>query len=367
MGLFGNKQQDAFLGVDIGAGGIKLVELHKQKNRPVLWTYAIADEALDIHVDFPMPGEAGAAPAAMPNMMNDERVTQYAMLLKELVKKAKVTATRVVASLPVSQVFHAVVTLPQVPEKELDHHVKAKVKKMLPRPIEHMQVVHQVIPKAADDKTKNIRVLVTAAPKPLVTFFTAIFQKAGLQLEELETEAFALERSLVGRDKATAMVVDVGSERTNFFIIDQGVPITQRSINMGGRLFDERLGQVLGMDPSAVRQFKIDLARTGSTPLSVEPFRQLIDPILKEVQYSLDLFLHQSGNEDKKPEKIILTGGSAVFPPVIAALQETFPMKVFVGNPWARVVHQQGLKPVLDSFAPRMGVCIGLALRNLEQ
>ena len=373
MALFGKKQSDAFIGVDSGAGGIKLVELHKQKNRPVLWTYAIADEQLDVHAPMmksPLEEEDdptnGKQKKSMPDPLQDERVTHYAALLKELIKQAKVTTNRAVASLPVSQVFHAIITLPPVPEKELAHHVQAKAKKMLPHPIEEMQVVHQVIPKKAGDTSKDIRVLVTAAPKSLVTFFTAIFQKAGLQLEELETEAFALERSLVGRDKSTAMIIDIGSERTNFFIVDQGVPLTQRSIYMGGSVIDKKLGQLYGLDASKVGQWKVDLSKVAGKGVPMAPFQSMVDPILKEVQYSLDLFLHQSGNEGKRLEKIVLTGGSSVFPPIAAALQETFPVNVFVGNPWARVVHQQGLKPVLDSFGPRMGVAIGLALRNIE-
>ena len=35
-------------------------------------------------------------------------------------------------------------------------------------------------------------------------------------------------------------------------------------------------------------------------------------------------------------------------------------MKVFVGDPWARVVYQQGLKGILNDLGPRMGVSIGL-------
>lgn len=364
MPLFA-KKTEAYLGIDIGAGGMKLVELHKTKNRPQLWTYGFMNEPLDIHMAGKAPVETQeAGEASLP--VTDERVEKYAAYLKELVKKSRATTKYATASLPVSYVFHAVITLPLVPEKELDYHVRAKVEKMLPFPIDEMQVVHQ---KVGDEKAnaakKFLTILVTAVPKNIIEFYTAIFQKAGLFLEELETEAFALERSLVGRDPATSMVIDIGAERTNFFIVDNGVPITHRSIQMGGKNMDILLQNVLGMEPQIVSQMKKDMSHLVPSDMPDELFLSAVDPILKEIQYSFDLFLHQTGNENKRPEKIILTGGASLFPPFVASIARKFPMKVFVGDPWARVVYQQGLKPVLDGVGPRMAVSIGLALRNI--
>ncbi len=384
MSLF--SKTESSLGVDIGAGGIKLVELHKVKGRPLLWTYAMADQNLDIHVDTNKDKTAqdllaegkGDAKTIIYENKGDEkqlnknlagkadpRIDKYANLLKAAAEAAKITTKKVTASLPVSQVFHAIITLPKVSKDEISHHVMAKVKKMLPRPIEEMQVVHQVVPSPPSEKGKSIRVLVTAAPKDLVRFYTSIFQKAGFQLEELETEAFALERCLVGRDKATAMIVDVGAERTNFFIVDQGLPVTHRSIQVGGNHFSTVLEESLGIEKNLTEIVKSDISRLGIGKIPTDLFLNLLDPIIKEIQYSFDLFLSQTGNENKHPEKIILTGGASVFPPIAEIIKENFPLKVFVGDPWARVVYQQGLKSILDSYGPRMAVTIGLALRGM--
>lgn len=376
MSLF--HKDDSHLGVDIGAHGIKLVELKKTKGRPQLWTYGIIDEKLNIHISQseqkkmddtvpPVPAlkKLGEHEEMVPKKKKNGRAEHYGALLKELIKQTKVTARTATASLPVSYVFHTVLTLPQVPEKEVGHHVKAKVAKMLPRPIEEMQVVHQIIPQGKDEQQKYMRVLVTAAPKELIVFYTEIFQHAGIELEELETEAFALERSLVGRDTATVMVVDIGAERTNFFIMDKGLPMTHRSLQLGGKTFDRLLQQHLGVEESQVGQLKHDMAFMQEKDIPFDLFAPAIEPMVKEIQYGFDLFLHQTGNEQKRPEKIILSGGSAVFPPIAKILSDSFSMKVFVGDPWARVVYQQGLKTVLDSLGPRMAVSIGLSLRNI--
>lgn len=377
------KSVNTSLGVDIGAGGIKLVELQKQKGRPRLWTYALVDQPLDIHVSRQRDKSVEDLLEEKQNKIStflkrkkkpvdeiwevedDPRIDEYAKLLKFTVQKARVTAKYVTASLPVSHIFHAVINLPIVDEKELPHHVAAKVKKMLPQPIEQMQVVHQVIPQTGEAKAKSIKTLVTAAPKNIVRFYTNIFQKAGLQLDELETEAFALERSLVGVDRATVMVVDIGAERTNFFIIDQGLPVTHRSVQMGGDVLGAILQEKLGLSAEEIMAVKQDLSKLPGNKIPAEAFMRLIDPIIKEIQYSFDLFLHQTGNENKRPEKIILTGGACLFPPIAEMIRESFSMKVFIGDPWARVVYQQGLKGMLDKIGPRMAGAIGLALRGM--
>ncbi len=377
MGIFSNKE--AYLGVDIGAHGIKLVELRKTKGRPQLWTYGLADKELNIGLlerkektPEELLAETGSVIRGadkqkegkpMP-VLEDPRIEQYAKLLRELCKRAKVTTKKTSASLPVSHIFHAVLTMPKIDRKEIEPVVKAEIQKMLSRPIDEMQIVHQVIPEAVVGHDKYLRVLVTAAPKQLVQFYTAIFQRAGLVLQELETEAFALERSLVGKDTATVMVVDIGAERTNFFIINNGLPLTHRSISEGGNTIDRTLVSALGVEPDMVGQIKHDMSRY-SGKIKTEIFSSFIGPIIKEIEYGFDLFLHQTGNEGKKPEKIILTGGSCVLPFIREEIQKVFPMKVFVGDPWARTIYQDGLKTVLDGLGPRMAVSIGLAMRNI--
>jgi len=376
MSLFG-KHSDAALGVDIGSNGIKLVEMKKAKGRPQLWTYGILDEQLDIHPEAredAAPKDLLHSEAAMestesqkknktaPPPVADPRVKKYAEMLKHLVKETKAHSRIATASLPVSEVFHTVITLPKVDKKkDLLPIVRAEVKKFISRPIDEMQIMHQLIPEESD---KYSRVLATAAPRSVIQFFTAIFQQAGLELKELETEAFAIERSLVGRDKTTAVVVDIGAQRTNFFIMSRGLPITHRSIQLGGDMITEMIQRELSIDARAANQIKRDISRMKNLG-GGEIFHSLLTAITKEVKYSMDLFTNQTTVKVQPPEKIILTGGSSVFPLFAETLSTAFNMRVFVGDPWARVVYQQGLKQTLDKIAPRMSVSIGLALRNM--
>jgi len=376
-------KEKSYLGVDIGAHGIKMVELKNTKNRPQLWTYGILEKNLDIHLhnskkiedkEEKKPENAQAyfpqdkvmktdnSLSQMQVVLSDEdRINQYADMLKVLMKKSKVSTKHASSSLPVSQVFHTVINLPKVEEKAISTIVKAEVAKMIPYPIEEMQVIPQKIP--VENKNGNITLLVTAAPKILISFYSKIFQRSGLQLMELETEAFALTRSLVGRDTTVSMIVDVGAERTNFFIIDNATPMTYRSLHIGGNDFDRILASTLGLEGDIASKVKSSLS-LENMKLSSESFVSILDPIVQEIKYSFDLYLRQSGNIGKRPEKIVLSGGASLFPVIQDYITQKFDMKVFVANPWARVMHQDGIKKILDNLGPRMAVSIGLALRN---
>ena len=125
---------------------------------------------------------------------------------------------------------------------------------------------------------------------------------------------------------------------------------------------------MLGVSQDHAEQIKIDLA-SGTVDRRIESslFSALLEPVVKEIQYSIDVYKSQvrDNSTDRGIEKIILTGGVAFFPPFMDYLKQKFPLTVFIGDPWARVVYQQGLKNVLDNLGPRMAVSVGLAMRNL--
>lgn len=382
----------SYLGIDLGAGGLKMVELRQEKNRPVLFTYGLTKGAQDVHQLLakrdvstaemlgkePMAGLAGIQQnqgkiKIDPTFTIDRsQVARYASLIRGVCAAAKTRATTAVASLPVSAVFHAIVTLPLVKKEEFDRILKAEVKKLLPYPLEEVVLDSQVMPAAPGQKSQ--RVLVNAVPRALVVFYTQVFKQAGLILDSLEPESIALSRALIGRDTASTMLIDIGAERTNFFIVDQALPITHHSIEVGGAKINAALDKRLGLDPSLTEQVKHDLfthlmetTTDGSLGREkfLEIFNSIIDPIFKEIDYSLEMYLRQSDNENKRPERIILTGGGALFPYLAEEIGKKFNVKCYIGDPWGRVVYQEALKPLLRSIAPRMAVAIGLALRNV--
>ena len=376
-----NKPQ-SYIGIDLGAGGVKLVELKREKNHPVLFTYGIAED-----VDLPLVNSIVVPEDPVMQKVHIKDVKQvpeaeaadpvliekYARVVHDLCVQAKTVSKVAIASLPISSVFHAVLTLPLVKKDELNHLVQAEIKKLLPLPIEDMVLDVQVISTETPEKTQHV--LVNAVARSLVSFYTAVFSRDGITLDSLEPESMAMARSLVGKDPATTMIVDIGAERTNFFIVADMVPVTHHSTELGGSKITKLLTTLWGVDPALVEQMKSDvfthLLTSGSAQsfiskdVFVEQFRSVIDPIAKEVEYSLELYMRQTMSRSKRIDKIILTGGAALFPYFGEYLAEKFKIKCYIGDPWGRVLYPDTLKPLIRSFGPRMSVAIGLALRNV--
>lgn len=363
MGLFSKTPaSQSYIGIDIGYSGVKIVELKNEKGRARLITYAYANvpsESLD------------------KSLLQD--IPYTANLLKKMLSKAKTTTKKTIAALPVSSVFSSILSVPTTNEKELKPAIEAQAKKLIPLPIEEVVLDNKVIDKKekgeeakpgvapAGKKGGATRVLVTAAPKTLIAKYQEIAKLAGLELTSLETEAFAEIRSLIGKDRSTIMIIDMGSLRTNIFIVENGVPFITRSIATGGSAITQTIAKTLGIPMEQAETMKRDIksmqafAPTGDlTPI----LRVLVKPILDEIRYSFNQYQTQ-GDGERRIEKIILTGGSSLLPRLPEFLTQEMNVNSYLGNPWARVVYPDDLRPVLDEIGPRFAVPIGCAMRDI--
>jgi len=178
-------------------------------------------------------------------------------------------------------------------------------------------------------------------------------------------------RSLIGKDRSTAMIVDMGALRTNIIIVEDGIPYVTRSLDMGGGAFTRAIGATLSMDVKSAEQMKCDIKSISSIyPGSGLPkvFDAALQPMITELRYSMNL--HTGTQEDtvqgRQVEKIILTGGSALLPGLAEFISGQLQLRTYVGDPWARVVYPDGLRPTLDEIGPRFAVPVGLGMRDIE-
>ena len=383
MALFGKKESEptGLIGVDLGGGGFKVVELTPEKGRLRLGSYGYSE----------MKKDSGSEPPLFDDPKKAARV------LSRIIKEADIKSTRVNASLPSHSVFHAIITVPQPKDEKEDWKplIENQVKKLLPMPLEEMILDTTIIDKhlmpkkeeakgekqaklesgslkqgeqikaenTAKTTRQNVRVLVSGAPRELVGKYVEIFKSSGLQLTSLETEAFALIRSLIGKDKARIMIVDVGYERTNITIVADGLPFLHRSIKAGGAMVTTMMSKQMGIGYAEAEQVKRDLALDGGAALP-PVLKEAMMPILHEVKYSLGLYATQEFNDHQQIEKIIVTGGSGRLPQLDRFLKEELNINVYLGDPWARIAVPGGLRPVLDEIGPRFAVAIGLAMKE---
>lgn len=359
MGLFSSDSNNSCLGVDIGSSGIKIIELKRDNKRVVLSTYGFSETL------------GGANPLNSP-------IENTAKTINKIWQESGMTSRRVVAGLPNFSVFSSIITLVDVADANLSAAIDAEARKVMPLPLEEMILDWKKIAlpvgqrvdsngSSADIKSgaKTVtKILLTGAPKALVNKYIEIFKKAELNLVFLEGEIIALIRSLVGNDKGTIMLVEVGSTTSDLVIIDQGVPVFNRSLDLGGFTVTEAISKSLNIDMQQAEQFKYDLGVAGARSAELpESLKKLVSSVASEIKYSLNLFQNNNG---KKIEKIIMTGGSAMLYNFSEYLAKELDHNVIIGSPWSLISYPLNIKPLLDEIGPRLSVSVGLAMRGIS-
>lgn len=368
-----------YLGVDLGNSSVKIVELNDEGGRPRLVTYGFTERSTDI-------------------IKSDSLESQKEMvrILKEVLKRSRVSTVKTVAALPSFSVFSSIISLPFMSKKDLVSAVRWEAKKFVPMPLEEMildwEVLKEIVAppekkkqvtlqeslqgekkeeieekkeKKEDKETKKatLKVLLTAAPKNLVSRYVQIFKECDLELVGLETEAFALERALVGNDKSPIMLIDIGALSTSIIVFKESVPLLNRSIDVGGVTITNTIANALNIDPGRADQFKRDyglsLSNEGRIP---EAIKFVINSIVNEVKYVINIYQHQN---NEPIEKIIFAGGSSFLTNLPDYFSNIFRLKAYIGDPWSRVIYPLELKPILEEIGPRFAVSIGLAMREI--
>ncbi|MEK7075889.1 MAG: type IV pilus assembly protein PilM [Patescibacteria group bacterium] len=326
----------SILGIDIGTTNIKIAQITSKDNVHTLETYGLVNAAFDI------------------DETKEESIAKTVLILKNLIEKSGVSTNKIVASLPNSAVFTSVIDLPPLKDNELKAAIEFEAKKYVPLPITEMTLSWSTIEKMPDGKT---RILLTAVPNSILRSYLKIFQQAKLEPVALEIEALALIRALIGDDKGSILIIDVGAKSTHLNIVENGNLLLTRNIPMGGDTITQKIAESLKISMVRAEQFKKDFGLTQSNliPENIKPILANIKSEAKQLQG-----IYQA--RGKKFDKIMIVGGTANLP----GLNEFFSdmdAKIVNGDPLSKLTFPADLKPVISQYAENLSVAIGLALR----
>lgn len=323
--LFGAKSNTQ-VGVDLGSASIKIVELGRKGERAYLVNYALAQV------------KSNAVFSVID--LKDAEIIQ---LLKRLVEEAGLSGRHAIVSLPVEKTFSTVISLPVMPANELAAAVSFEAQKYVPLPLEEVVLDWTVISgteggasKSAADSIQGgaiaeigsvingptVQILLLAVPKEIINRLTNIVSQAGLKVDALEQESFSLARSLIGNDKNTFMVIDLGRKGTDIIVLDQGFIKLSHNLESTNK-----------------------------------------EIILMEIDRIVNIFQMRY---NKKIGQCLLSGGRANEKELVSFLASKLKMPVKVGDPFARVGYEQKISIFLKELGPQFSIAAGLAMRNEE-
>ncbi|NCD01230.1 type IV pilus assembly protein PilM [bacterium] len=343
MGIF-SSNDNTYLGIDIGDSSVKMVELQKKNKKIILSNYGFSENN-------------GVKFSAVDS---PEDIAKAIVKIKE---ETGIKTNRATASLPTFAVFSSVINLYNLDKKVLAESIHAEAKKVIPIPLEEMVLDWKILEDFNGDKNNNnVKVFLTGSPKKLIKKYIDIFAKAKMTLASLETETFSLIRSMLGNDKSSVIIAEIGANSTDISIIHKGIPVLNRSIDISGASITKALMERSGVSFKQAEQMKYDLSVLSGSKMP-EVVVKAIKPIINEIEYMVEFF---NNNYNTGLEKIILSGGGSLLFNFADYIEEALEIKVIIGDPWSRIYYPPEMKTVLRELGPKLSVASGLALREIK-
>lgn len=350
MGLFAKKST---VGIDIGHYTIKAMQLEKSGDGWKVVRTAVA----------PTPREA----------IKDGVVVDASLMglvLKQLLKEHHFSATSAHIAVSGGSVVVRPVRIPKMAEAVLRKSMKLEAGRYVPSSADDSYVEFEILGEA--DETQ-MDVLVVAAPKDIVESRMQVCEEAGLSVESVDVEAFAIYRAIVEADpqhdwsEKTVAVIDIGATTTNVSVVPKGRFAMSRTIPNGGQMLTDALKNYFKLSEEdaesgkAQLDFREILGEGG--PRENPPLRVLqphVDDLVREIRRSLNYYQsQQQDTQNTTVDQLLITGGGAK----LAGVAEYIAHKLAIETVSLDVYENPRFLHGSDASGLDLSVASGLAMR----
>ena len=351
--LLGPKRQ--LLGLDIGSSGIKLVQIKEAKGTYVLQKFGIKPLEPEVIVDGTVMDEARVIAA-----------------IKELLQDANVKLKKVAISISGHSVIVKKISLPPMPDDELEGQVKLAAEQYIPFDINEVNIDFHILNpmEQSEDGQPQMSVLLVAAKKDKINELTELVKGAGLEPIVMDVDAFAVE-NMYGVNYAvnpedTAALVNIGASVMNVNVVKGGTSVFTRDIPIGGNRYTEAVQREMGMSHD-----EAEAAKKGERGGAVdgETIKNVIEgvnaEVASEIARTIDYF--KTTTTEGTIDKILLCGGCALVTGLLQQLRVRMGVEVELADPFSQIdTSMSDVDPgALSDLAPMAAVGVGLALRTI--
>ncbi len=347
-------------GLDIGSSGVKVIQLKKGKEGPILTNFGIAY--------YP---EAQSAMAS--GNVEEVDVQLIADTIKQALENAGIKKTgQVVASISAANAIIRFIEVPQMTDEELAANIRFQAENILPFSLEEMALSYfKIGQKEKEGGTVVLKVLIAAVDNQKVMTYLDILQKAGIKDPILDIDSIAAMNAFIRsiQDDATYAIVDMGASKTAVTILSERQIRFTRTIAYGGSSITSALQNVLGIEwheaeNAKKTQGKIVIDDEEEDEIA-ETVRQMVEDLVGELRRSLDFYRAQP--EGGPVEAIILTGGSCKLENIDTFLNLELGVDVMIGNPLEGIQLQIASQEEFEAILPELSVAFGLAIREVVE
>jgi len=348
------------IGIDIGTSAIKIVEVEKENNRFALKNYGFFEFKASDNVS------RAEEPKQIQNILKlpDGEIIWG---IKEIIKKAKIKSSDVVASIPSFSTFATVIEMPYLSEEDLAKALSFEARKYIPVPLNEVVLDWSIIdiPKEAVNSIKppTVEVFLAAVPKDETARYQRIMQGAGLNLRALELENSALIRSLIGNDPSPTAIVNIGGRSTSILIVNKSYERVSHNYEIGGFEITKSIARSLNVNLEKAEELKkkLGLKEIDENVIN-NAMKSLVDMMVFETKKTITNYEEA---KNQKISKVLLVGGLTNMPNFVNYFKQKLSRDVYAGNAFVRIVYPQTLSPVIPELSNVFAVAAGLAMREI--
>jgi type IV pilus assembly protein PilM len=343
------------VGLDIGSSGIKLVQLKENRGRYVLQKFGFKPLEPEVIVDG--------------TVMDEGRVVSA---IKELFDELNIKLKQVAVSISGHAVIIKKISLPPMPDDELEGQVKLAAEQYIPFDINEVNIDFHVLPTTEGEAGDGeMSVILVAAKKEKINELTELVKGAGLFPMVMDVDAFAIENMHAinyptSHDETTALV-NVGASVMNINIVSKGTSLFTRDIPIGGNRYTESIQRELGLSYEDAETLKKGGKASGNNQAAAAQsvIESVNAEVAAEIARTIDYF--KSTVAEGEVQQVLLCGGGAQINGLVKQLRDRMHAVVEIANPFAQVDTSGSDfdQAALADLAPMASVGIGLALRSV--
>ena len=281
MAFMGKSGGAATIGLDIGTGFIKAVELRGGRGKFALTAVGVAPTP---------PGSIEDGVILSPQ--------EIGIAVRQLLKTNGFSTNRVISSVAgQSALVVRIIEVPEMSRKELAQTMKWEVERHVPFSANEVFMDFAPLPPDPIKQSQgNMEVLLAVAQETLINTHLEILSSAGLEPQAIDVAPLASARALVNIDSEgaalkTVAIVNIGAATTDFSIVKDGVLVFPRSLPIAGRTFTKAISDVMNISVDDAETLKKQKARIAMAddPAAAPKRTQAIPAAAPTMNLGMDL------------------------------------------------------------------------------
>jgi type IV pilus assembly protein PilM len=261
------------------------------------------------------------------------------------------------------------ISIQAMSEEELNEAINHEAEQYIPFDISEVNVDFQILGEA-EINPEQMNVLLVAAKKEMIAEYIELVQSAGLNPCIIDVDAFALQNIFeINYDLPNEAValIDIGAGKTSLNIVKDESSLFMRDVSLGCHQINEHIMSTLDCSDEDAEAIKIDKKQNK---MAQEEYSEIISSVTAnwcdEIRKALDYYY--STDPEDTIQRIILSGGGTHISGLKEMLASELSTEVESINPFGTIdTNSKKIDPAyLQQIAPQAAICLGLALRRVD-